>query len=88
MAQSPALTPAPIPFSHYPKKENRRKKKQQIDCDQDRETDADHGEVALVGGAAGIATSLPHSIVTVVHFNSSEPLVAGFFAGSNRERKR
>ena len=88
MAQGPSLTPAPVPFSHYPKKENRRKKKQQIDCDQDRETDADHGEVAVVEGAAGMATSLPHSIVTVVHFNSSEPLVAGFFPDSNRERRR
>jgi len=28
MAQGPSLTPAPVPFSHYPKKENRRKKKQ------------------------------------------------------------
>ena len=88
MAQGPPLTPAPVPLSHYPEKKNRRKKNQQIDRDQRREADADHGEVALVGGAAGMATSLPHSIVTVVHFNSSEPLVAGFFAGSNRERRR
>jgi hypothetical protein len=88
MAQGPSLTPAPVPFSHYPKKENRRKKKQQVDCDQDRETDADHGEVALVGGAAGMATSLPHSIVTVVHLKSLESRSAGFFCGSKRERKR
>jgi hypothetical protein len=43
MAQSPSLAPAPIPFSHYPEEENRRKKNQQIDCDQNRETDANHG---------------------------------------------
>jgi hypothetical protein len=33
MAQGPSLTAAPIPFSHYPEKENRRKKNKQIDCD-------------------------------------------------------
>jgi hypothetical protein len=31
--QSPLLSPPPIPFSNYPEEENRRKKKQQINCD-------------------------------------------------------
>ena len=64
MAQGPSLAPAPVPFSHYPEEKNRRKKNQQIDCDEEGETNANHGSEA--GGAM---TSLPHSMVAVVHFN-------------------
>jgi hypothetical protein len=88
MAQSPPLAPAPVPFSYYPEEKNRRKKNQQVDCHQDREADADHGEVSLTGAAGGAITSLPHSIVAVVHFNCSDSLPVAFFAGSNRQSSR
>jgi hypothetical protein len=34
VAQSSSLAPAPVPLSNYPEKENRRKKKQQINRDE------------------------------------------------------
>ena len=47
--QSSALASPPIPLSHYPKKENGRKEKQQINRDQRAETDRNHG---VTGGVA------------------------------------
>jgi hypothetical protein len=47
--QGSALAPPPIPLSHYPEKENRRKKKQQINRNQRAKTDRNHG---AVGGVA------------------------------------
>jgi hypothetical protein len=47
--QSSALA---SPLSHYPKKKNRRKEKQQINSDQRAETDRDHGVVGVAARAA------------------------------------
>ena len=78
MFQSPALSSPAIPFSHYPKEKNRRKKKQQINRDQSGEADANHGVAPSAGLGRGRATSLPHSIVAVPQVNGSFfPALAG-----------
>jgi hypothetical protein len=43
IAQSAALAAAAVPLTNYPEEKNRRKKNQQIDRDQRREANADHG---------------------------------------------
>jgi hypothetical protein len=70
MLQGPALFSPAIPFSHYPKEKNRRKKKQQINRDQSREADANHGVAPSAGLGRGRATSLPHSIVAIPQVRS------------------
>jgi hypothetical protein len=64
MLQSPAFAPPPIPLSHYPKKENCRKEKQQVNGGERAERDVDHGAEELPT-AVGRVTSLPHSTVAI-----------------------
>lgn len=66
MTQGPTLAPAAVPLSDYPEEKNRRKKNQQIDRDQRRQADANHGVRDVVGAAAGRTMSLPHSKTAVV----------------------
>src|SRR5206468_9400154 len=77
-----------IPFSHYPKEKNRRKKKQQINRDQGGEANSNHG-VALPGRlACGRVMSLPHSIVAIPQVKSASGLLSpGAFLGK-RQRAR
>jgi hypothetical protein len=58
--QSATLATAAIPLSEYPEEKNRRKKNQQIDRDQRRETDWDHGAVGAGLEAGAGEMSLPH----------------------------
>ena len=51
--QSPSLSPPVIPFSNYPEEKNRRKKKQQINRNQSRKTDANHGLAVAPGCVCG-----------------------------------
>ncbi len=62
MAQSSSFASAPVPFTNYPEEKNRRKKNQQIDRDENRETDTDHGRTLPEGGG-GVTMSLPHSMM-------------------------
>jgi hypothetical protein len=69
VAQGPAFTPAAIPLPDYPEQKNRRKENQQIDRNQRRKADPNHGEAAPVGAVGAFpeaAMSLPHSIVACV----------------------
>jgi hypothetical protein len=63
MAQSLSFAPSPIPFTNYPEEKNRRKKNQQIDRDQNRESDADHGRKLSEDASGGVTMSLPHSMI-------------------------
>ena len=63
--QSPSLSSPLIPFSNYPEEENRRKKKQQINRDESRKTDANHGVTLAPGCVCGRAMSFPHSTVAI-----------------------
>ena len=65
MLQGPAFASPPIPFSHYPKKENCRKEKQQINRSQCGQTDVDHGAGFGRAGVGSRATSFPHSTVAM-----------------------
>ncbi len=65
MLQSSAFASPPIPFSHYPKKKNCRKEKQQINRGQRGEADVDHEAGVGRAGAGRRATSLPHSTVAI-----------------------
>ena len=76
MLQGPALFSPAIPFSHYPKEKNRRKKKQQINRDQSGEADANHGVALSAGLGRWLATSLPHSIVAIPQVRNGS-----FFSG-------
>jgi hypothetical protein len=66
MLQSPAFAPPPIPLSHYPKKENCRKEKQQINGGERAEGNVNHGAEALEPALSRV-TSLPHSTVAIPH---------------------
>src|SRR5207237_9417658 len=85
---SAAPAPPPIPYSHYPKQKNRRKRKQQINRDQGGEANSNHG-VALPGRlACGRVMSLPHSIVAIPQVKSASGLLSpGAFLGK-RQRAR
>lgn len=65
MLQSSAFASSPIPLSHYPKKENCRKEKQQINRGQRGETDVDHEAGVWRAGAGRRATSFPQSTVAI-----------------------
>ncbi len=78
--QCPPFAAPAVPLPDYPEEDNRRKKNQQIDRDQRRETNADHG----VGvAAAGGAMSLPQLTVAVVQMRAPAPLV---WASGKRQR--
>ena len=74
--ESPSLPSPPIPFSNYPEEENRRKKKQQINRDKSRKTDANHGVTLTPGCVCGRAMSLPHTIVAVPQARNESALPA------------
>ena len=63
--QSPSLSPPAIAFSNYPEEKNRRKKKQQINRNESRKTDANHGLTVAPDCVCGPAMSFPHSIVAI-----------------------
>ena len=69
MAQRPLLTASTIPLTKYPEEKNRRKKKQQINRDQRRQADADHGTSSAAFG--GILRSVPNSNVAVAQVSAS-----------------
>ena len=68
MAQRPLLTATTIPLAKYPEEKNRRKKKQQINRDQRRQADPDHGARAAPVG--GCSRSVPNSKVAVAQTRS------------------
>jgi hypothetical protein len=74
VTQGAAFTPASVPLPKYPEEKNRRKKKQQINSDQCRECNLDHGVVVAVDVAGARATSVPHSIVAVPQTKASPVL--------------
>ena len=69
MAQRPLLAASTIPLTEYPKEENRRKEKQQINRNQGREADPDHGARSIE--LAGNFKSLPNSKVALAQINPS-----------------
>ena len=69
MAQRPLLTASTIPLAKYPEEKNRRKNKQQINRDQRRQADADHGTRSTAFG--GILRSVPNSNVAVAQVSAS-----------------
>ena len=85
MPHSSALASPPIPFSHYPKKENCRKEKQQINRGQRGQTNMNHGDVAFGPAAGARATSLPQSMVAIPQVFEAPPAVE---AGAVAELKR
>ena len=75
MAQRPLLAASTIPLAKYPKEKNRRKKKQQINRNQGREADPDHGARSVE--LAGSCKSFPNSKVAVAQVKPSFADVAG-----------
>ena len=84
MLQRAALAPPPIPLSQYPKKENCRKEKEQINGGQCCESNVDHGTGSLGGARAGAATSFPHSTVAIPQVATDVSSVVGGALESNR----
>lgn len=68
MAQGPLFTAAPIPLANYPEEENRRKKKQQVNRNERREADPNHGAVSAGGG---IFRSVPKFTVAIAQVSLS-----------------
>ena len=72
--QSPSLSPPAIPFSNYPEEKNRRKKKQQINRNESRKTDANHGLTVAPDCVSWRAMPFPHSIVAIPQTNNESAL--------------
>src|SRR4029077_528655 len=86
--QSPSLPPPAIPFSHYPKEKNRRKKKQQINRDQGGETNSNHGVALSCCVACGRVMSLPPSIVALPQVKGASCLLSSGAPLGKRQRAR
>jgi hypothetical protein len=84
MAQRPLLTAATIPLAKYPEEKNRRKKKEQINRDQRREADPDHGARSAALGS--ISRSVPNSRVASAQVSRSP--AAGFHFLAKRQSAR
>jgi len=69
IAQSAALASAAVPLTNYPEEKNRRKKNQQIDRDQRREANSDHGVAGCWVGGGAVMISLPHSTAAIPQTN-------------------
>ena len=84
VTQRTAFAPAAVPLPNYPEEENRRKKNQQIDGDERREANTDHGAGDSRVAAPDALISLPHSTVAIAQI-AGEPAFAG---GENRDSRR
>src|SRR4051794_30146293 len=84
MLQSSAFASPPIPLSQYPKNENCRKEKEQINGRQCRESNVDHGTGGLGAARAGAATSFPQSTVAIPQVSTDVSSVVGGALESNR----
>ena len=82
--ESSTLTLAAVPLSHYPEEKNCRKKNQQIDRDERRQRDADHGARFPVGADCGMETSFPQFTVAIVQRSCAPSLPAAFSRGGKR----
>jgi hypothetical protein len=71
IAQSATFATAAIPLTYYPEQKNRRKKNQQIDRDQGREADPNHGALFPGVGEEDETMSLPHSTVAMPQVKSA-----------------
>ena len=87
MTQSPAFAPAAVPLPNYPEEKYGGKENQQIDGDEKRQANANHGAGASGAEDGGRVTSFPHSTVAIAQMRSCFAAEVSRAPGETAERE-